>query len=125
MSIKVNISVEPDYVRLCCRGTYSFAELKKVYQSAVDAALKYERSGVLLDVNGLTGYIPTMERFESSKFLAEQIRQRALGKITRFSVVGQEPLIDKSRFGKTAAVNCGVNAKATTSLDKAIAWLRL
>ena len=125
MSIKVDVSVEPDYVCLRCTGMYSLAELKRVYQSAVDAALEYDISRVLIDANDLTGHIPTIERFETSKFLAEQIRQQALGKITRISVVAQEPLIDKSHFGETVARNRGVNGKATTSLDEAIAWLSL
>ena len=125
MSIEVDISVEPDYVCLRCTGTYSLAELKRVYQSAVDAALEYDRSRVLIDANGVTGHVPIVERFETSKFMAERIRQRALGKITRISFVGQEPLIDKSRFGETVARNRGVNGKVTTSLDEAIAWISL
>jgi hypothetical protein len=58
-------------------------------------------------------------------FLAEQIVGRAFGKIGRFAVVGQEPLIDEERFGETVAVNRGINAKAATSLDEAISWLNL
>jgi hypothetical protein len=101
MRIDVDISVETDYVCLCCTGTYSLSEVKRLYQSAIDAALEHHKSK------------------------AEQIVGRAFGKIGRFAVVGQEPLIDEERFGETVAVNRGINAKATTSLDEAISWLRL
>jgi hypothetical protein len=125
MSIDVDISVETDYVCLRCTGTYPLSEVKRLYQSAIDAALEHHKSKVLIDANGLTGKIPTMERFSSSVFLAEQIVGRAFGKIGRFAVVGQEPLIDEERFGETVAINRGVNAKAATSLDEAISWLSL
>jgi len=121
--MEIDISVEPDHVCLRCTGTYSLPEAKRVCQSAVDAALLYQKAKVLIDVNGVIGNISTLDRYTNSVFLAELVVGRASGRICRISIAGHVPLIDEDRFGETVAVNRGVNAKVVTSLDEAIAWL--
>ena len=123
MSIAIDIVVQSEYVCLRCTGPCSLAEVKKVYSRAVDAALEHEKPKVLIDANGVTGDMSTIERFESSEFLAGEINQRALGKLTKIAVVAKEPPLDPQRFGETVAVNRGINAMAKTNIDEAIAWL--
>lgn len=121
--MEIDITVEPGHVCLLCTGTYSLPEAQRVCQSAVDAALWYDKAKVLIDVNGVIGNISTLDRYTNSVFLAEQVVGRACGRIHRISVAGHIPLIDEDRFGETVAVNRGVNAKVFTSLEEAIAWL--
>ena len=124
MSLMIDVIVEEDFLRLRCSGHCSLADVTKVYSQVVSAALEHDRSRVLIDAILVDGELTTMERYASSEFIASDIRQRALGKITRIAVCGREPLIDPQRFGETVAVNRGVNAKASTDVNEAVAWLR-
>ncbi len=123
MSIEVAVVVEDEYLCLRCTGLCSPAEVKMLISRTVDAVLEHRKSRVLIDANGVTGDLSTMERFDCSVFLAEEINLRALGKLAKITVVAKEPPLDPQRFGETVAVNRGVNVKAFTVLDEAIAWL--
>jgi SpoIIAA-like len=123
MSLKVEVLEEDEYVCLRCSGSLTIDELKKLYSQAIDAALEHKRSDILIDGREVTGDLSTFERYESSEFLAKEIRQRALGKIRKIAVCAKEPPVDPKRFGETIAVNRGINAKVTTDLNEAIAWL--
>src|SRR4051794_5760519 len=123
MSIEVDIIAGDEYVCLRCTGPCSLAEVKKVWSQAVDAALEHGNSRVLIDASGVTGDLSMIERYQSSEFLADEIMRRALGKIKKFAVCGNEPPLDPSRFGELVAVNRGVNAKVFTQLDEAIRWV--
>jgi hypothetical protein len=125
MSVEIDVIVENEYVCLRCTGVCSLADVKKLYSKAVDAAMEHKRPRVLIDVDGITGDLRAMERYESSVFLARDILQRALGKITKIAVCGKEPPLDPQRFGETVAKNRGVNAKAFTNCDEAIEWINL
>ena len=124
MGIGIEVRVEPGHIYLQCKGTYSLAGAKRVFQSAVDSALESDRSRVLVDVFGITGNIPMIDRYEVAVFLAEYIIAQALGKIRRIVVVGHEPPIDPDRFGETVAVNRGVNLGVATSIDEAFELLQ-
>ncbi len=124
MGIDIDVRVEPGHVYLQCKGTYSLAEAKRVFQKVVDSALECDRSRVLVDVFGVTGNVPTIDRYEVAVFLAEYIIAHALGKIWKIVVVGHEPPIDPDRFGETVAVNRGVNLGVTTNIDEAFELLK-
>lgn len=123
MSITIELQIENDYVNLHCTGHCSLAALKEVFTHAVDAALEHKKSKVLVEGNEVTGHLSTLERYKIAEFLAQEINQRARGKIRKLAVCAQEPLLDPQRFGETVAMNRGVNAKATTDLNEATRWL--
>jgi hypothetical protein len=123
MCIEIDIVLESEYVCLRCTGPCSLAEVKKICSQAVDVVLEHEMPKVLVDANGVTGNLSTMDRFKSAEYLADDIIQRALGKLTKIAFVAKVPPLDPERFGETVARNRGVNAKATTDIDEAIMWL--
>lgn len=123
MGIQIEIDVEPDHVRLRCSGDYSLEEAKRVFRSAIDAALESSMARVLVDVRGVSGPVRAMDRYEIAVSVADYVRAEALGKISKLAVAGHEPLIDPSRFGETVAVNRGVNAKIFFDVDEALVWL--
>lgn len=123
MNIDINISIEPNHVYLRCAGPYSLTGAKRVFQTAVEVASESDRSRVLIDAFGITGHIPTLDRFQIAVFLTECTATQSLVRLSRIAVVGDEPLIDPDRFGETVAVNRGINAKAMKSLDEGVEWL--
>jgi hypothetical protein len=64
-----------------------------------------------------------MERFEMSEFLVGYTKEQNFKNIGQIAVIGNEPQIDKDRFGETVAVNRGLNIKAFTNWSDAIKWL--
>lgn len=123
MSVKSETIVMPAYVCLRCTGKCSSAfDLKKVFQSAMDAARESQRAKVLIDANSVKGELSTLDRYEGASFLSELILQKPI-KITAIAIAGKEPLIDTTRFGETVARNRGVNGRVFLDLNEAMEWL--
>jgi len=123
MSIKCVVVLEDGYVCLQCTGYCTLEAVKDLYSSAVNAALEHGSSHVLIDAIEVKGDLTLLERYESSEYLAREILRRAPGKIKKIAVCSMEPPLDPQRFGEIVAKNRGINAKATTDMDEAVAWL--
>lgn len=123
MSIEVVLRVEPGYVWLQCTGTHSLSGMKGVFQAAMEAALQHSKDRILIDACGVSGQVPFMDRYEASKFFAEQVKERAPGRIRKVALLFPEPMVDPSRFGQTVAINRGLNAKVFSRMEEAVEWL--
>ncbi len=119
----IEIRIESGHVCLRCSGTHSLPGMIAVFQAAMDAALQHDKCKILIDARGVTGQIPFMDRYDSSKFLAEQVKERAPGRIKKVAMVFEAPMIDPSRFGQTVAINRGLNTKMFSEIDEAVEWL--
>jgi hypothetical protein len=89
----------------------------------MDAALEHDKDRILIDAREVTGQMPFLDRYDASKFLAEQAKERAPNKIRKVALVFDAPMIDQARFGQTAAINRGLNAKVFSQIDEAVEWL--
>lgn len=125
MSIEVETRIEKDYLFFRFCGEYSIHEATRVFKFIIDTAVENIKSRILVDVFNLRGYITVIERFQMSEFLAMYAQENALGKIYKMAFAGNEPLVDRGRFGETVAVNRGLRTKVFTDLDEALAWVKV
>jgi len=117
------VKIKPDHILVLCSEPFLSSDLMQSYRAGITAAVQNEFSKILIDVRNVTGEATIMERFDTSKYLVNQIQEQGFrGKV---AVLGNEPLIDHSRFGETVAKNRGVLGKATTDFDDALNWLEL
>jgi hypothetical protein len=122
MSIQFKIDVQPQYVRLICQGYFNKDAALDLFDEALEIAMKRGRNAVLVDINNLKGAPPSLlDRFYlGSSFAAIQ---QGKEKIVAMVVVGEEPLIDRERFGEMVAINRGAVGKVFTDDSEAVAWL--
>jgi hypothetical protein len=123
MAIETILTVEDKYILIKLKGEFSLTEVKNKYKYVIDTAVEYNKSRLLVDIYEVTGTMSFIERFEISAFLALYYIQHAAGKIYRVAFMGNEPLVDKGRFGETVAKNRGLNVRVFTNKEDAIAWI--
>ena len=122
MSVDFQVEVEPHCVRLTCQGRYSQKAMLGVFDEALEIAAKNGRKAALVDITGLKGAPPdVLDRFELGVAFAE--KQNRKEKIVAMVLVGDEPMIDRDRFGEIVALNRGAIGKVFTDHDEAVAWL--
>lgn len=123
MNFKIDVVKWDNYLQLLFSGSYTLDKAFHAFKFAVDQAIAYNYSRILMDAFGVKGIIPRMDRYHYAEFLANYIRQNALGKIHRISMTGPIPIVDHNRFGETVAVNRGVNARVFTNREEALSWV--
>lgn len=124
MSMKLQITAEDFFLRVCVSGIFSLANANKACVEMFKAVEQHKAMEVLVDCRHLAGSPSTMERFEHSEFGAARMIDFSAW-ITRFAYVGMPPLIDPQKFGETVAVNRGVKIKVFTNIEDALRWLEL
>ena len=118
MSLQIDITVEPGWVKLTCRGEYSLTRFLDLVQRTYDATTEHGRPAALVDITDVTGTPTTLERFEIGEELA-----RCGAAAIRVAAVGNLPLIDPSRFAAVVAKNRGANMWVFEDCDAAVRWL--
>jgi hypothetical protein len=120
--IKTTIRVHADYLEVVCEGLYSRAETLRVGEEAYAAAVRANRSAILVDARAITGRIPTiLDRFEMGVRFARHYLET--DPRIRLAVVGHEPMIHPERFGELVARNRGADARVFTDGTQALDWL--
>lgn len=120
--IRVAVQVHPDYVELGCTGLYSRAEALRVGREAYAEASRADRHGVLVDVRGINGRVPTiLDRFEMGVSIAKHYLDS--DPRVRLAVLGHEPMIHPERFGELVARNRGADARVFSDEAMARDWL--
>jgi hypothetical protein len=122
MGMQFDVDEEAHCVRLTCHGRYSQKAMLRIFDEALEIAAKKGRKAALVDVSDLKGTPPSLlERFELGTTFTKI--QQSKEKIIAMVVVGQEPIIDRQRFGEVVATNRGAIGKVFTAHDEAVAWL--
>jgi hypothetical protein len=126
--MSLNLQCEPRETYLYVRftGVFALREAEDLSLRFLDACFEHGKSKALIDIRSVEGDPTTMERWEYSVFIANQVlNYRTSGRLQylRLAYLGSLPLIDPLKFGETVAVNRGLNVKATTDIDVAFAWL--
>jgi hypothetical protein len=123
VSIAFETSLQPDFLRLDCAGTYSIEETFRLYRASFELAARAGRDAVLVDVRKVTGREPTLtERYDLGVFVAD-LEANQTPRI-RMAVLGNEPMIHPERFGEIVAANRGARARVFTDENAALAWLQ-
>ena len=128
MSMKLEISPEPGFLRADAVGEFSLGEAKRTFLEILDAVAKLKANKVLFDGRGLAGKPETMERFYYGEFVAKSVAEfanRGVSRATKFAYVLEHPVLDPRRFGETVAVNRGMSVKTFDNLEGALQWLRV
>ncbi len=120
---EITIIEKEDLLLLSASGDYSLQKANNLFKLAVDNAVLRNKNVILIDVTTIIGSIPLFDRFQFAEFLSDYKRAHAVDKIDRIAVVGQEPIVDKEKFGETVAVNRGTNVRVFTDMGIASVWL--
>jgi hypothetical protein len=128
MSMMVDITPDKGFLHVLVTGNFSLEEsnntITRIYQALVQHALHK----VLVDFRQTEGDPTTLERFFHAEFVAKEMYRFAddgSTRFTQFAYVGTEPMIERSRFGETVALNRGVIIKVTDNMDEAQRWLEI
>ena len=120
--IRYSVQVHPGHVELTCSGLYSRAEALRVGEQAYAEASRADRDGVLVDVRGINGRVPTiLDRFELGTNIAKNYLESEPR--IRLAILGNEPMIHPERFGELVARNRGADARVFTEEAAARDWL--
>jgi hypothetical protein len=127
--MNVNLAIEPraGYLLVTLTGEYQADSARQIFAQTLDACVEHKLQRVLMDIRSLKTKMPitTLDRYQFVEALAQsRIDHLAWGlESLQFALVETEDQIDPKRFGETVAANRGVNAKATTDIADALAWL--
>ncbi len=128
MNMNLDITREKGYLCAHVTGEFFLAEANDCVVSIFEAVAQHGLQKVLVDCRQLKGEPTTLERFVHSTFAVREMGRFADAGVlrgTRFAYVGNEPLIDRNRFGETVAVNRGLNVKVSLSKQEALQWLEI
>jgi hypothetical protein len=125
MHLTYQFEQKDGYFSIFASGAYSLEDVKALI---VRIFVEAEHDGVrliLLDVSGVTGDIPLMDRYEWAMVLVEQHTAHINKGYPRLKIAlyGTEPLVDPGRFGEMVANNRGVDILVTDDKEKAYLWL--
>ena len=113
----IAIKYTPQCAYFKLTGTYKLEKMMELIRSMYERCPGRNIQSLLLDITGLEGDIPTLDRFTFGTCVAEQNKKNNIS----LAVLDNKKNID--RFAETVAVNRGVRFFMTSSKDKAVAWL--
>ncbi len=124
----LNLKSEPqkNYLLLKIEGQYLFPEAMEIIELLFKSVEENQALKILIDVRGVAGLIPSLERFHLFEtFAFRYFDLKNLGKFpyARFAILGVYPIIDPGKFDETVAVNRGMTLKVTNDPAEALEWL--
>jgi len=116
----VNLAIEiaDGVVRAVVSGAFSYEGARAAFEEILDHARDHGCTRVLIDARRIEGHLSTEARFDLGALMA-QLR----GPGIRIALVGTEKQVWPDRFLETVAVNRGANARVSTNVEEAMAWL--
>lgn len=122
MNVDFETELHEGYVRVVFKGAYSVDAILSIVSAGIDFAIANDRSALLVDIREITGSIPsTNERYEMGSKTASI--QHGKDKLVAIALLGNEPWVDRDRFGETVAVNRAAVARVFASEADAMTWL--
>lgn len=126
MRMNLDITREESFIRVRVTGKFFLAEANDCVVSMFESIVQHGLQRVLVDCRQLEGELTTLERFVHATFAVQQMHRfadKGVLRSARFAYVGNEPLIDRHRFGQKVAVNRGLNVMVSLSESEALQWL--
>ena len=128
-TVEMNTSFElrEDHLVFRIQGHFGTEVLGPVLDRLIDAVAQTQALRVLVDVTEVTGEPSVWQRFQfATLFAGRFLAARAKDKIpvSRFALLGKEPLLDPKRLGEKVAQNRGLPVRVFTSQAEALEWLR-
>jgi hypothetical protein len=126
MPLSLKVLPQKDHLSLSIEGSYGFPEAMEIINLLFKSLEENPASKVLIDVRGVQGQIPSLERFhlfETFAILYSDFKKMGKFSYARFAILGIYPVIDPEKFDETVAVNRGMALKVTSDLNEALEWL--
>jgi hypothetical protein len=115
--IELHVAPRDAYLEVRATGKYSLPDALEAFSRMAREAERLQRSRILLDMTGLAGDLPTMDRYQSGVHAANVLRG-----VRRMAVVGSRALRYTGFFEDTAS-NRGLEVRIFFERDEALAWL--
>lgn len=128
MTMLINVTVEPRFVRVISSGDFTLAEAEKTFREVIAAVAIHKADKVLFDGRAVKGEPTIIQRFYYSDFAARTVAEYAAesgNPAPWFAYVLEEPVLDPNRFGEKVARNRGMNMRVFDNLEEAFTWLEL
>ena len=126
MSMRIEMSLDSDLLRVQATGEFSLEEAKRTFLEIMEGLALQGTKRVLIDGRTITGDPETIERFYYGEFAAQTVVRyevRGVSPATPFAYVLREPVLDPEKFGETVAVNRGMRVKVFDNPEEALEWL--
>lgn len=127
MEFKTSFELREDHLVFRIQGPFEMEALGSILDRLIDAVAQTQALRVLVDVTEVTGEPSVWERFQFATLFAGRFlvaRAKDIIPVSRFALLGKEPLLDPKRLGEKVAQNRGLPVKAFTSEAEALDWLR-
>ncbi len=113
---KIAIEANREYLRVTATGTYAFGRTQRLIYVIRESSDGHKLRRILVDLTGVTGQPPDIDRFELGERLA-----RVFGSTHTLAIIGREESVN--RLAETVAQNRGVALRVFFSEREALAWL--
>lgn len=126
MNLTFKVFAASNLLRVEVTGDFSRSDALETIDPTLEVLIQHSLKKVLVDIRQVKGNPSTMDRYAFSVSLAEKLNKACrvgADPRTRFGFVGNEPMVEKGRFGETVAVNRGLNLKVMENMDEALQWL--
>jgi len=113
---KLAIEANREYLRVTAKGTYGFGRTRRLIYVIRESSDGHQLPRVLVDLTGVTGRPPDIERFEIGERLAQ-----VFGSTHTLAIVAREESVN--RLAETVALNRGVALRVFFTERDALTWL--
>jgi hypothetical protein len=113
---KLAIEANREYLRVTAKGTYGFGRTRRLIYVIRESSDGHQLPRVLVDLTGVTGRPPDIDRFEIGERLAQ-----VFGSTHTLAIVAREESVN--RLAETVALNRGVALRVFFTERDALTWL--
>ena len=113
---KLAIEANREYLRVTANGTYGFGRTRRLIYVVRESSDGHQLRRVLVDLTGVTGQPPDIDRFELGERLAQ-----VFGSSHTLAIVAREESVN--RLAETVAQNRGAALRVFFTERDALTWL--
>lgn len=113
---KFAIEADREYLRVTAKGTYGFGRTRRLISVIRESSDGHQLRRVLVDLTGITGQPPDIDRFELGERLAQ-----VFGSTVTVAIIGRKESVN--RLAETVAQNRGTALRVFFTEREALGWL--
>jgi hypothetical protein len=113
---KFAIEADREYLRVTAKGTYGFGRTRRLISVIRESSDGHQLRRVLVDLTGITGQPPDIDRFELGERLAQ-----VFGSTVTVAIIGRKESVN--RLAETVAQNRGTALRVFFTEREALSWL--
>lgn len=113
---KLAIEANREYLRVTAKGTYGFGRTRRLISLIRESSDGHQLRRVLVDLTGVTGQPPDVDRLELGERLAQ-----VFGSTHTLAIIGRKESVN--RLAETVALNRGAVLRIFFTEREALTWL--